>query len=93
MRRNRPSGNGSIDRELTTLVAAIEAAGDAQVIVAEIKRLETRKAELDRVLNRPVIDRKELRKALDAKMAEWKRLLRSRPTHGQTVLRTLLGKG
>jgi hypothetical protein len=26
--------------------------------------------------------------ALGAKLTEWKRLLRSRPTHGQTVLRT-----
>ncbi len=28
--------------------------------------------------------------ALAAKLADWKRLLRSRPTHGQTVLKTLL---
>jgi hypothetical protein len=28
--------------------------------------------------------------APEAKLAEWKRLLRSRPAHGQTVLRNLL---
>jgi hypothetical protein len=43
------------------------------------------------VLTRPTIDRTGLKRALEAKLDEWKRLLRSPPTHGQTVLRTVLG--
>jgi hypothetical protein len=58
--------------------------------VAEIRKREARKAEIDRVLTRPVVDRDGLRRALEAKLEEWKRRLRSRPTHGQTVLRHLL---
>lgn len=58
--------------------------------MAEIKRREKRKAKIERAVNRPVVDRDGLRRALDAKLTEWKRLLRSRPTHGQTVLRNLL---
>ena len=44
----------------------------------------------ERVLTRPAVDRDGLRSALEAKLTEWKRLLRARPTHGQTVLRNLL---
>ncbi len=79
-----------LDRELCNLGLAVANGGDVPTIVAEIRKRETRKAEIDRVLTRPVVDRDGLRRALEAKLEEWKRLLRSRPTHGQTVLRHLL---
>jgi hypothetical protein len=79
-----------LDRELGNLALAVAAGGDVPTIVAEIQKREKRKTEIDRILGRPVVDRDGLRRALDAKLSEWKRLLRSRPTHGQTVLRTLL---
>ena len=41
-------------------------------------------------LRRPLINHDGLLQALHDKLADWKRLLRSRPVHGQTVLRTLL---
>jgi hypothetical protein len=80
--------NARLDRELCNLGLAVANGGDVPTIVAEIRKRETRKAEIDRVLTRPVIDRDGLRQALEAKLEEWKRLLRSRPTHGQTALRT-----
>lgn len=64
--------------------------GNVPTIVAEIRKREARKAEIERVLTRPAVDRDGLRRALEAKLTDWKRLLRSRPTHGQTVLRNLL---
>lgn len=71
---------------------AIAAAGgaEASTLVAEIKRRGKRKAEIDRVLTRPVVDRDGLRPALEAKLTGWKRLLRSRPTTATHAPRALL---
>lgn len=78
-------------RELGNLIAlAAAGSGESSTLIAEIKRREARKAEIERLLTRPAIDRDGLRRALDERIADWKRLLRSRPTHGQRVLRTLL---
>jgi hypothetical protein len=85
------SERNRLDRELANLAAAIASGGEVATLVSEIRTREARRAEIDRVLNCPTIDRAGLKRALDAKLDEWKRLLRSRPTHGQTVLRTILG--
>ena len=79
-----------VTRELGNLSAAIAAGGEMQTLVAEIRTRESRKAEIERALQRSGIDRRGLRDALAARLADWKHLLRSRPMHGQTVLRMLL---
>lgn len=59
-------------------------------LVAELRARETRKVDIDRRLNSPTVALDGLRARLGEKLADWRRLLRSRPTHGQRVLRTLL---
>ena len=76
--------------ELANLANAIAAGGDMPAIVAEMRSREARKRELDRVINRDAIDLSTLRATLEAKLADLKRLLRSRPTHGQRVLKSIL---
>ncbi len=44
----------------------------------------------DRTLSRPAVSLEALRARLTERLSDWRRLLRSRPTHGQTALRTLL---
>ncbi len=79
-----------LTREIGNLVDAMARGADGPSLVAELRSREGRKADLDRLLNRPTVTLDSLRTALAAKLADWKRLLRSRPTHGQTVLKTLL---
>ena len=79
-----------LTRELGNLSTAIADGGEIQTLVAEIRARESRKAEIERALQRPGIDVHGLRHALAARLADWKQLLRSRPVHGQTVLRMLL---
>ena len=80
-----------LTRELGNLAAAVAAGADVQTLIAEMKKREARKAEIERELARPSVDRDEIRRALDAQMAQWKTLLRGRPTHGRTVLGRLTG--
>lgn len=77
-------------RELGRLGAAVAAGGDVPTLIGEIQVREARKRDIDRRMNRPVVDGDTMRAALAAKLADWKRLLRSRPTHGQRVLKTVL---
>jgi hypothetical protein len=79
-----------LDRELANLAAAIAAGGELPVLVAEIQTRQSRRAELERVLDTPLLDERRLRASFEAKLRDWKRLLRDRPIHGQRVLRTLL---
>jgi site-specific DNA recombinase len=79
-----------LDRELAKLAEAITIGGDMPSLIAQIQIREARKREIARLTRMPVMDRNGLRAALEAKLDDWKRLLRSRPTHGQRVLRTLL---
>lgn len=79
-----------LERELVNLAAAIAAGGDVPSLIGEMRKREARKRELDRLVGQPVINRDNLRAELTAKLDDWKRLLRSRPTHGQRVLKTLL---
>ncbi len=80
-----------LQRETMNLVSALAVGGDVPSLLAEIQTRDARIAALDRALSGPaVLDRAGLRRALDAKLQDWRRLLRSRPTHGQTVIRQLL---
>jgi site-specific DNA recombinase len=75
-----------LERELENLAGAVAAGEDVQTLLAEMRKRETRKAQLDRDLARPSVDRDGIRKMAEGKLAEWKRLLRARPTYGQAVL-------
>ncbi len=77
-------------REIGHLVEALAGGGDVPSLVAELRAREARKADLDRRLARPTVTLEALRASLAEKLADWRRLLRSRPTHGQRVLKTLL---
>jgi site-specific DNA recombinase len=77
-------------REIGHLVDALARGGDVPSLVAELRTRESRKADLDRRLIQPTVTRDALRERLAERLADWRRLLRSRPTHGQRVLRTLL---
>ena len=76
--------------ELTNLAAAVAAGGDLQTLLIEIRAREVRRSDIERQLRRPLVNHDGLLQALHDKLADWKRLLRSRRVHGQTVLRTLL---
>jgi hypothetical protein len=52
-----------LGKELANLAAAIAAGGDLQTLLSEIRARETRKADIERLLQRPVVDRKALRQA------------------------------
>lgn len=90
-RGERQNERAQLVKELQNLTAAVAAGGDVPTLIAEIKKREARKAELDRLLAKPAVDSDGLRKALEARVSDWKRLLRSQPTHGNAVLRNLLG--
>jgi site-specific DNA recombinase len=79
-----------LERELESLAGAVAAGEDVQTLLAEMRKRETRKAQLDRDLARPSVDRDGIRKMAEGKLAEWKRLLRARPTYGQAVLRDVI---
>lgn len=76
--------------ELANLAAAVAAGGDVPTLIGEIRARETRKRDIDKQLERPSFDAEGLRAALRARLDNWRRLLRSRPTHGHRILQTLL---
>jgi hypothetical protein len=80
----------SLTRELAHLSAAVAAGGGLPSLVAEIRKREARKLDLDRQLTRPKIDSVAIRRALERRVREWKAVLRSQPAQGQKILRTLL---
>jgi hypothetical protein len=90
VRQCRQSGAGTRSRSPRGAEIAPPEASRGLRSSGEIRKREARKREIDRLLNRPTIDRAGLHRALEARLHEWKRLLRPRPTHGQTVLRALL---
>jgi site-specific DNA recombinase len=79
-----------LERELGNLAAAVASGAAVATLVAEMRSRESRKREIERLVSRPTLDREGLRATLSEKLDDWKRLLRSRPTHGQCVLRTIL---
>lgn len=89
--RNWRTAGARQNVRVESLSAAVAAGRDVPTLIAEIKKREARKAELDRLLAKPAVDSDGLRKALEARVSDWKRLLRSQPTHGNTVLSNLLG--
>lgn len=76
--------------ELANLAAAVAAGGELHVLVSEIQKRQARQAELARLIGSPLPDADNLRASFEAKLRDWKTLLRDRPVHGQRVLRTLL---
>src|SRR5712671_3953057 len=76
MRRSAPgppaNASGSIARS-GNLVLAVAHGGNVPTIVAEMEKREERKAEIDRVLRQPTVDRDGLHRALEAKLEVWKR--------------------
>jgi site-specific DNA recombinase len=82
-----------LSRELSNLAAAVAAGVDPKTFVAEIKKREARAVEIDQEMTRPSVDREGIRRALEAKIEDWRALLRGSPTHGRTVLGRLLNGG
>ena len=85
------SERAKLNRELSNLGAAVAAGADMLTLVAEIKKREARRAEIERELVRPAVDREGIKRALEAQIAKWRTLLRGRATHGRTVLSRLTG--
>jgi DNA invertase Pin-like site-specific DNA recombinase len=79
-----------LDRELINLAGAIAAGSDVPTLLAEMRHREARKREIASRVRQPHADVVSLRATLAARLADWKALLRSRPVHGQRVLKTLL---
>jgi site-specific DNA recombinase len=88
-------GQKAVDRErkdvakrIERLVAAIEATGHSDSLVAKLHDLETRQKNIEAASLRPV---PRLAPAvISSRLAEWRRLLRASTTTGRTVLQRIL---
>ena len=92
-RHSLDAERAKLNRELSNLGAAVAAGADVQTVLAEIKKREARKNEVERELSRPAVDRASIRRALETKIANWRVLLHSSPTHGRTTLGRLVRGG
>ena len=68
-------------------IAVSRLSADAPTLIAEIRQREDRTADIDRALARPAINVASLRRDLEERLLEWKRLLRERPAQGQSRAR------
>jgi hypothetical protein len=82
-----------LDTEITRLTAAIKAGADIPTVVAELKASNARLQEIRRRLSpQEHHNRAELRAALEQRVDEWRKILRTNPAQGRQVLRHLLGE-
>ena len=79
-----------VERRIKHVQNAVETGGDAVTLVARLRELETRQAELRRelVILQPVP--RLPAKVVEDRLTEWRRLLRASTTQGRAVLQRIL---
>jgi site-specific DNA recombinase len=82
-----------LERQVANLTAAVKAGGDIPVLVDELKSTNATLREVRRRLApQEHHSREELRAALEQRVADWRRVLRTNPAQGRQVLRHLVGE-
>jgi DNA invertase Pin-like site-specific DNA recombinase len=79
--------------EISRLIALARSVGDIPEVAAELKTANLRLREVQRRLApQEHHNREELRAALEQRVADWRRVLRTNPAQGRQVLRHLVGE-